>query len=210
MVRILIVDDHAIVRRGLKEILADDLGEVWCGEAADADNAYRQIASQLWDVIILDINLPTHSGLDVLHHIRHQSQPPPVLVLSMYPEDQYAMRALKAGASGYLTKESATDELSAAVRKVLHGGRYVSETMAEQLALQVGTEGVRALHEQLSDREYDVMRRLASGQTVSEIARELDLSVKTVSTYRTRTLEKLHLRNNAELMSYALRRELVL
>jgi two-component system invasion response regulator UvrY len=208
--RILIVDDHAIVRRGLRQLLSDEYGDVEVGEAGNAAEALEHVHHAKWDVIILDISMPGRSGLDVLKEIKKEQPAAPVLVLSMHPEDQLATRALKAGASGYMTKESATEELVGAVNKVLEGGNYVSPTLAELLARDIGRDtGDVNLHERLSDREYEVMIMIASGKSVSEIADELSLSVKTISTYRARVLEKVHLKSNAELARYAIKHGLV-
>jgi DNA-binding NarL/FixJ family response regulator len=209
--KVLIVDDHAIVRRGLQQILLDEYDDIEFGEATNAGEALQQIYRQSWDVIILDISMPGgRSGLDVLKEIKKDRPGSRVLVLSMHPEDQLATRVLKAGASGYMTKESAPDELVTAINKVLEGGSYVSPSLAELLAreIQRGT-GDEALHKRLSDREYEVMIMIASGKTVSEIAEDLSLSVKTISTYRTRVLEKIHMKSNAELARYAIRHGLV-
>lgn len=208
--KILIVDDHAIVRRGLRQLLSDEFGDVQFGEAGNAAEALEQSHRAAWDVIILDISMPGRSGLDVLKEIKKEQPGVPVLVLSMHPEDQLATRALKAGASGYMTKESATEELVGAVSKVLAGGNYVSPNLAELLARDLGREtGDVDLHERLSDREYEVMIMIASGKSVSEIAEELSLSVKTISTYRTRVLDKVHMKSNAELARYAIKHGLV-
>lgn len=208
--KILIVDDHAIVRRGLRQLLSDRYDDVEVGEAGNAAEALEHVHRAKWDVIILDISMPGRSGLDVLKEIKKEQPAAPVLVLSMHPEDQLATRALKAGASGYMTKESATEELVGAVNKVLEGGNYVSPTLAELLARDIGRDtGDVNLHERLSDREYEVMIMIASGKSVSEIADELSLSVKTISTYRTRVLEKVHVKSNAELARYAIKHGLV-
>jgi DNA-binding NarL/FixJ family response regulator len=209
--RVLIVDDHAIVRRGLQQILLDEYDDIEFGEATNAGEALQQVYGQSWDVIILDISMPGgRSGLDVLKEIRKDRSDARVLVLSMHPEDQLATRVLKAGASGYMTKESAPDELVNAVKKVLAGGSYVSPSLAELLAREIrrGT-GDEALHKRLSDREYEVMIKIASGTTVSAIADELSLSVKTISTYRARVLEKMQMKSNAELARYAIKHGLV-
>jgi DNA-binding NarL/FixJ family response regulator len=207
--RILIVDDHGVVRRGLKQILEAELGSVECCEAVDGVDALVQIRNSSWDVVVLDITLPQRSGLDVLKEIRGFKPDLPVLVLSMHPEDQYGVRVLRAGASGYLTKESAPEELGDAVRKVLAGGHYVSPALAEKLAGDVGRVKHQAPHELLSDREYQVMCLIASGKTVSEIAEMLSLSVKTISTYRSRILDKMDVKDNAKLTYYALDQGLV-
>ncbi len=205
MINVLIADDHAVVRRGLKQILAEDLSVGEVGEACDTHDLLRVVRQRPWDVVVLDITMPGRSGLDALKQLRQEWPRLPVLVLSMHPEDQYAVRALKAGASGYMTKESAPEELVGAIRRVLRGGRYISPSLAERLAVGVEQEGKQAL----SDREYEVMLKIASGRTVGEIAAELGLSVKTVSTYRARVLEKMGMRTNAELTRYAIQKRLV-
>jgi len=209
MLRILIADDHPLVRRGLKQIIAETPDMVVADEAADGREALSKAATGDYDVVLLDITMPFNSGVDVLSQLRYERPTLPVLMLSMHPEEQYAVRALRAGASGYLTKESAPEELVAAIRKVSTGGTYVSASLAERLANIVQSDGEALPHETLSRRECQVMCLIASGKTVSEVARELALSVKTISTYRARILEKLNLRNNAELMRYALKNQLV-
>ena len=210
MMRILIVDDHAIVRRGLRELLSDEFHRVAFGEASDAQQALEQLRKKEWDVALLDIALPGKSGLDLLKELKTEWPKLPVLILSAHPEDQFAVRALKAGAGGYMTKESAPEELAKAIRKVLAGGRYVSPALAEKLALGVRKDLTRTPHETLSDREYDVMSRIGSGKTVTEIAGELSLSAKTISTYRARILEKLGVRNSTGIVQYAMRNGLVI
>lgn len=209
MIRVLIADDHAILRRGLKEILMRELDGVMCGEAENGQLALDQIQSRDWDLLILDITMPGRGGLDVLKNLKALRPRLPVLVLSMHPEDQYGKRVLKAGASGYMNKESAPEELMKAVRKLLGGGRYVSPALAETLASDLSQDTGRPAHESLSDREFEVLRKIASGKTVSQIAEELHLSVTTVSTYRARILEKMGMSTTAELMRYALRNHLV-
>ena len=207
--RVLISDDHAILRSGLKEILMRELPGVVCGEAENAREVLDQVERHRWDLVILDVTMPGPSGVDVLRDLKRLHPKLPVLVLSMHPEDQYGKRMLKAGASGYMNKGVAPDELIKAIQKVLSGGRYVSQELAEKLALELGEESGRPPHETLSDREFEVLRMLASGKTVSEIAETLHLSVTTVSTYRGRILEKMNLSTTAELMHYALRNRLV-
>jgi two-component system invasion response regulator UvrY len=209
MIRVLIADDHAILRRGLTEILVRDLDEVVCGEAESAQQVIEQVQSGEWDLIILDITMPGRSGLDALRDLRKLRPKLPVLVLSMHPEDQYGKRVLKAGASGFMNKESAPEELIKAIRKILAGGRYVSPALAETLAVQLNDETDRALHERLSDREFEVLRKIAVGRTVVQISEELHLSVPTVNTYRARILEKMGLSTTAELIHYAVRHQLV-
>jgi len=209
MMRVLIVDDHAILRRGLRSLLSDVFARAEFGEASNAEQALEQIEKKEWDVALLDITLPGKNGLDLLKELRAVRPRLPVLVLSVHPEDQFAVRALKAGAEGYMTKDSAPEELVQAIRKIMAGGRYVSPALAEKLALNVRKDLTRTPHETLSDREHEVMCRIASGKTVTEIARELSLSVKTISTYRTRILEKLGVRNSAEITRYAIQNGLV-
>ncbi|MBM4255427.1 MAG: response regulator transcription factor [Deltaproteobacteria bacterium] len=203
MIKVFIVDDHAIIRRGLKQIIADATDMFVAGEAPSISKALEQSRYCECDVIVLGFSLPDRSGLDVLKGFRHEQANRPVLVLTMYPEEQIAIRAFKAGAAGYLTKECSPEELIYALRKVADGGKYVSPVLAERLASRVAHHE-KLPHEFLSDREYQVLHFLATGKTVSEIARQLTLSVKTISTYRARLLEKMSLRNNAELMRYAL------
>ena len=209
MIRVLIADDHGILRRGLREILMRELEGVVCGEAENAQQVLAQVQNQNWDLAIVDITMPGRSGLDVLRDLQRVQPGLPVLVLSMHPEDQYGKRVLKAGASGYMNKESAPEELIKAIRRVLAGGRYVSPTLAEKLAVEWGTNAGRPLHDNLSDREFEVLRMIALGKTVSQIAAELHLSTTTVSTYRARILEKMNMTTTAELMRYALRNDLV-
>jgi DNA-binding NarL/FixJ family response regulator len=210
MIRVLIVDDHAILRRGLRALLSDEFPGARCGEASDGAQALKQLEKKEWDLALLDITLPGKSGLDVLGELKAARPRLPVLVLSVHPEDQFAVRVLKAGAEGYMTKETAPEELVKAIRKILAGGRYVSPSLAERLALNVRTDLTRTPHETLSDRQYEIMCRIASGKTVTEIAGELSLSVKTVSTHRARILEKLGLKTSAEITRYAIRNNLVL
>lgn len=209
MIRILIVDDHAILLRGLKEILEREFRDVSVGGAGTAEQALTQLDAENWDLVILDITMPGRSGVDVLRNLKALRPKLPVLVLSMHPEDQYGKRVLKAGASGYMNKESAPEELIKAVRKLLSGGRYVSPTLAETLAVDLGRDDDTPAHERLSDREFEVLRKMASGKTVGQIAQELHLSVPTVSTYRARILEKMGMSTNAELIRYALSHHLV-
>ena len=212
MLRILIADDHPVFRRGLEQIIQETADMVVAAEAADGREALLKAETGDYDVVLLDITMPFRNGLDVLSQLKHlrPTLPTlPVLMLSMHPEEQYAVRALRAGASGYLTKESAPEELVAAIRKVSQGGKYVSASLAEHLASLVQEEGEALPHETLSGREYQVMCLIASGKTVSEAAGELSLSVKTVSTHRARILEKLKLKNTAELIRYVTKNELV-
>jgi DNA-binding NarL/FixJ family response regulator len=207
--RILITDDHAVVRQGLKLILADHFKKAVFGEARNATEALARVWKDKWDVVVLDITLRGRSGLEVLKEIKRAHPRLPVLILSMHPEDQFAVRLLKAGAAGYLTKESAGDELVGAIKKVVSGGRYISPALAERMASYLTLDIQKAPHERLSDREFLILRMFASGKQVSQIAKELSLSVSTVSTYRARILEKMDMKNNAELTRYALQRKLV-
>jgi len=209
MIKILIADDHAIVRKGLKQIVADTTEMVVADEASNGHEVLAKVSVNEYDVVVLDISMPGQSGLDVLKQIKGERPLLPVLMLSVYPEEQYAVRALKAGASGYLTKESAPDELIGAIRKVCRGGKYISPSLSEHLAthLEVGAE--KPLHETLSDREYQVMCMIARGMSVKEIADQLYLSPKTISTYRSRILEKMTLKSNAELTYYAIKNRLI-
>jgi DNA-binding NarL/FixJ family response regulator len=209
MLRILLADDHAIVRKGLKETLEEELGRVSFGEAENGQQVLDQVRKQSWDLVVLDINMEGRSGLDVLVEMRRASGAPPVLILSMYPEAEFAVRALKHGAAGYLNKQSAPEELVAAVKKVLAGGRYISAAVADRLAadLQRGTD--KPPHESLSSREFQVMRMIAVGKSLKEIADELSISAKTVGTYHLRLLEKMGMKSDIEITRYALTHKLV-
>ena len=209
MIKILIADDHAIVRKGLKQILSETSDMIVAAEAADGRQCLELVWKKDLDLVLLDISMPGRGGLDILKELKCEKPKLPVLILSMYPEEQYAVRALKAGASGYLTKESAPEELIAAIRKVSQGGKYVSSSLAEKLAVYLETDAEKPVHEMLSDREYQVMLMIASGKTVKQIADELSLSVKTISTYRARTLIKMGMKNNAEITYYAIKKALV-
>lgn len=209
MIKILIADDHAIVREGLKQIVAEQSDMIVAGEAHNAQGVLDLLQKQEWDVVVLDINMPGRSGLDVLKEIKQQHPKLPVLVLSVHPEDQYGLRVLKAGAAGFMNKESAPAELVSAIRKVYRGGKYVSASLAERLAFHLEEDIDRPLHEALSDREFQVMCLIASGKTTTEIAQKLNLSVKTISTYRARILEKMKMKSNAELTHYAIQYGLV-
>jgi two-component system invasion response regulator UvrY len=208
-VRFLIVDDHALIRRGSRELLSEAFPEAQFEEAGTGEDALGLVGRLPFDLAILDISMPRRGGLDALKEMHERVPQLPVLVLSQHGEEQYAIRALRAGARGYLTKNSAPEELVRAARKILGGGKYVSESLAERLADSLAVDHAKPLHATLSDRELEVLRFLASGQAVKEIAAELSLSEKTVSTYRTRVLEKLDMKSNAELMRYALRVGLV-
>jgi len=207
--RILVCDDHPIVRRGLREILEQAGAPVTVGEAASAAEGLALARKQSWDTVVLDITMPGRSGLELLKELKSERPHVPVLVLSVHPAEQYAVRVLRAGASGYLTKESAPEELLTAIRHIVRGGRYISPSVGETLADDLGRPAEQLPHHGLSDREFEIMRRLASGKRVSEIADQLHLSVKTVSTYRARVLRKLNLRTTAEIMRYALKHGLV-
>jgi len=209
MLRILIADDHDVVRKGLIQILAKSFPGTDVDEAADGRQALALAEKGSYALVLLDISMPGRGGLEVLKEVKRQRPGVPVLVLSMHPEEEYAVRAFRAGASGYLTKDSAAEELVRAVRTVLAGRRYLSASLTEMLARELESNGVGPRHNALSDRELQVMRMLASGKTVTEIADELSLSVKTISTYRSRILEKLQVRNNAELARYAFENRLV-
>lgn len=209
MIRVCVVDDHAVVREGLKRIIAESPGMAVTAEAGDGIEAMQVLQTNPCDIVVLDITMPNRNGLDVLKQIHAETPRMPVLVLSMHGEDQYAVRVLRAGASGYLTKESAPFKLVQAIRKVVRGGKYVSTTLAEKLVFDLDSRSTKAPHEVLSDREYQVLCMIASGKTVTIIAEELGLSVKTVSTYRIRILEKLNMKNNAELTRYAIKEGLV-
>jgi two-component system invasion response regulator UvrY len=209
VIHVLIADDHAIVRQGLKQILADTADMVVKGEAENGVDAVRMARSGEWDVVLLDISLPDKNGIEVLKQIKKEHPKLPVLMLSTHTEDQYGLRALKDGASGYLSKLSAPAQLVTAIRQVASGRKYVSPELAEQLANAVNRDLERPLHESLSDREYQTLCMIASGKTLSEIASDLSLSVKTVSVYRSRLLEKMQLKNNAELTHYAMKNKLV-
>ena len=209
MINVLIADDHPIVRQGLRQILSGISDIRLAGEAVDSQETLDQVRAGGWDVLVLDITMPGRSGFDILKELKHEQPDLPVLVLSIHAEEQFAVRVLKAGASGYLTKENAPDELVKAIRKVVSGGRYISRNLAETLAFGLDMDSARPQHETLSDREFQVMQLMASGKTLAEIAGELSLSAKTVSTYRTRLLEKLNLKTNAELIRYAIEHGLI-
>jgi DNA-binding NarL/FixJ family response regulator len=208
MHRILLVDDHAVVRRGVRAILEDRLAGIDVNEASTGEEALARLDERL-DAIVLDLSMPGRSGFDLLAEIKHRQPKVPVLIMSLHAEDQYAVRALRAGAAGYLTKSAAPEQLVAAVTKIMRGGRYVSDMVAERLAAEATGMPAENRHDRLSDREFDVMRGIASGNSVSEIAAHMHLSVKTVSTYRTRLLDKMGMTNNAELTRYALEHGLV-
>jgi two-component system, NarL family, invasion response regulator UvrY len=209
MIRILIADDHAIVRKGLRQLLLEEFPSAKVEETGDAETLVNKAMLEAWDVVICDLSMPGRSGLDALRQIRQSAPSLPVLIMSMHPEDQYALRVLKAGASGYLSKESIHDDLIKAIHTVLLGKKFITPTIAEKLADAFDADSGQQLHESLSDREFDVFKLLATGKSVSEIAAQLSLSVTTVSTYRARIMEKMSMRSNAELTRYALEKALI-
>ncbi|OHD70946.1 MAG: DNA-binding response regulator [Spirochaetes bacterium RBG_16_49_21] len=204
MKKIIIADDHEIVRAGLKQIIAGDSDMVVAGEATNGQELLEMVRKKKYDVVLLDIKMPGRSGLEILKQLKLEQPSLPVLVLSMHPEEQYAVRTIKAGASGYITKETAPEKLKEAIHKVCRGGKYISPTLAEKLADSIADSRNNPLHEYLTDREFQVLCMIASGKRITDIARELFLSVKTISTYRQRILEKMHLKNNAELTHYVI------
>ena len=208
MAKILIVEDHPIFRRGLKEILARESQFAVIGEARDAIEAWEHLRKERWDVVVIDINLPGKSGVELLAELKQQRPKLPKLILSAYPEDQYALRMLRAGASGYLTKDRTPEELVKALMKLLRGEKYVSDSLADKLVSNLDRSG-KPPHESLSDREYEVMRMIAAGKAPREIASLLHLSPRTVNTYRARVLQKLKLKNNAQLIHYAIENKLL-
>ena len=210
MIRILIADDHAIVRRGMKQLLLEQYPFARIGEASNVEDLIRLIVNQKkWDVVVCDMNMPGRSGLDAIMQIKEIAPGLPVLIMSMYPEDQYALRVLKSGAAGYLAKETIHDDIVKAIETVIKGKRYITLSLAEKLAESVNNETKKALHEVLSDREFDVFKLLASGKTITEIAIQLSLSSTTVSTYRSRIMEKMKMKSNAELARYAIESRLI-
>jgi two-component system invasion response regulator UvrY len=209
MLKILIADDHAIVRKGLKQILIEEFPSVVIGEVADTEGLLTEIINNSWSLVICDMNMPGRSGLDALNQLRQVAPQLPVLIMSIYPEDQYALRAIKAGAAGYLEKETIHDNIVKAIQTVQLGKKFITPSVAEKLADAFNNNSNRQPHELLSDREFDVFKLLASGKSVSEIAGRLNLSTTTVSTYRSRILEKMGIRSNADLTRYALERKLI-
>jgi two-component system invasion response regulator UvrY len=209
MMKILIADDHSVVREGLKQILSERSDMAVTAEASTGHEVLKQIEKNNFDLVVLDISMPGRGGLDILKEIRNKRPKLPVLILSMYPEEQYAVRVLKAGASGYMTKDSAPHELINAIKQISKGKKYVSPSLAEKLAVDLEISTGKPLHESLSDREYQVMCMIASGKTLKEIAEQLSLSIKTISTYRSRILEKMNMKSNAELTHYAIKNSLV-
>ena len=204
MTKILVADDHPIVRQGLKQILSDYPDLTIADEAGTGQDVLAKVGKKDFDIVLLDISMPGRNGLDILKELKTKKPKLPVLVLSIHPEDQYAVRVLKLGAAGYLTKESLPEELVAAIRKVARGRKYVSNSLAEKLAADLEINAEKSPHENLSDREYQVMSMIASGKRLKDVAEELSLSIKTISTYRSRIMEKMNMRNNAELIRYAL------
>jgi DNA-binding NarL/FixJ family response regulator len=209
MIKILIADDHSIVREGLKQIVADTSDMIVTDEASDGHEVLALLSKNTYDVVVLDIAMPGPTGLEILKQIKRKSPKFPVLILSVHPEEQYAIRALKAGASGYLTKESAPDELITAIRKISTGGKYITSSLAEKLAFELEADSEKPPHKTLSDREFEVMCMIAKGKTTKDIAEELYLSPKTVSTYRSRILEKMKLKSNGGLTHYAINNRLI-
>jgi DNA-binding NarL/FixJ family response regulator len=209
MIKVLVCDDHAVVRKGIRGILSETDDIAVMGEAATAPDVLRLVREQRWNVVVLDISLPGGNGIELIGEIRRERPDARVLILTMHPEEQYAVRALRAGASGFLTKESAPEKLVEAVRRVASGGKYVTPELAETLASAISGELPGQPHERLSDREFEVLKLIASGRTVSQIAQDLSLSVKTISTHRTRILQKMNMSTNAELTHYAIKAGLV-
>jgi DNA-binding NarL/FixJ family response regulator len=209
MIKILVVDDHTIVRDGVKRILVDTPDMVVADEASNGEEVINKVGNNHYDLVLLDISLPGRDGLDVLKQLKCTNPGIPVLILSMYPEEHYAVRSLRAGASGYLTKQSSSDELIGAIRKVAQGRRYITPSLAEKLAFELGVDVRKLPHEKLSDREYQVMCMFGSGKTVKEIAETLSLSIRTISTHRAHILKKMEMKNNAQLTYYAIKNALV-
>jgi DNA-binding NarL/FixJ family response regulator len=209
MLRILIADDHAIVRKGLKQVILEEYPSAVIKEVADAEDLLKEVIAQEWNIVICDMNMPGRSGLDALNQIKQASPQLPVLIMSMYPEDQYALRVLKAGAAGYLGKDSIHDDIIKAIQTLQLGKKFITPSIAEKLATSLGQDTNLQSHEMLSDREFDVFKLLASGKSVSEIAAQLSLSATTVSTYRSRIMEKMGIQSNAGLTRYALEKNLI-
>lgn len=208
-IKILIADDHAIVREGLKQIVGEEKDILVAGEAENSSKLMELLEKEKWSLVVLDINMPGKSGLEALKDIKNLYPDLPVLILSMFSEDQYGLRAIKAGASGYLKKVSAPNELVAAIRKIISGGKYINQSLAEKLAEKFESAKKELLHEKLSDREYQIMCNIALGKTAEEIAQELSLSINTIYSYRNRILEKMSMRSNVELTQYVLQNKLV-
>jgi DNA-binding NarL/FixJ family response regulator len=209
MIRVLIADDHTVVRRGLRQILLEGFPTAQIEEVPDAEELIKRVMQAEWDVVISDLSMPGRSGLEALQQIKQVQPKLPVLILSIHPEEQYAIRVLKAGASGYLSKDSAPDQLVNAVQRVLLGKKYITDTIAEKLASVLDQDSNKSPHEYLSDREFSVLKMLAAGKSVSEIAESLFLSVTTVSTYRSRIMTKMNMKSNADLTLYAVEHKLL-
>lgn len=209
MIRVLIADDHAIVRKGLKQLITDAYPTAHIGEVSNVESLVSEVMKSEWDLVITDINMPGRSGVEALHQVKQINPKLPVLIMSMYPEDQYALRVLKGGASGYLSKETVHEDLVKAMQAILNGRKYITPSIAEKLAGALDAGSSKELHETLSDREFDVLKMLAQGRSVSEIAEELALSATTVSTYRSRIMEKMSMKTNADLTRYALEKKLI-
>lgn len=209
MLRILIADDHAIIRKGLKEILYEQYPSALIEEVKDAEEVFKKTIGKEWDIIICDLSMPGRSGLDVVQQVKQNYPKLPVLILSIHPEEQYAIRVLKAGAAGYLSKDAATEELVKAVQRVLHGRKYVSSAIAEKMATELSRDKTNSPHETLSHREFDVFKLISEGKTISEIASQLSLCITTISTYRSRVLTKMDMKTNAELTRYGLENKLI-
>ncbi len=208
-IQILIADDHPIVRAGLKQIISETNDMTVADEAGNGQEVLNLVRKKEYDLLLLDISMPGRNGLEILKELKSEYPKFPVLILSIYPEEQYAVRAFRAGASGYLTKASAPNELISAINKIVKGGRYVSESLAEKLTYYLDEDISKPLHDLLTDREYQVMLMLGSGKTVKEVAEELFLSVKTISTYRTHILDKMKMKNNAEVTLYVVKNQLI-
>ena len=209
MIKILIADDHAIVREGLKQIVAEEKDMLVAGEAGNTNEMFDLLKKEDFAIIILDISMPGRSGLEALKFLRKNYQEVPTLILSMFSEEQYGLRALKAGAAGYLKKVSAPTELVSAIRKIVSGGKYINQSLAEKLAGEYDSDRKERMHDKLSDREYQIMCLIASGKSAEEIALDLSISINTVYSYRNRILEKMHLKSNVELTQYALQHKLI-
>ncbi len=209
MIKILIADDHAIVREGLKQIVAEESDMKVTGEAANASELFELLDKDSWEIVVLDINMPGKSGLEALKEMKTRNIKVPVLILSMFSEEQYGIRVIKAGAAGYLKKVSAPTELVSVIRKIVGGGKYISPTLAEKLADNFDVNNKKALHQNLSDREYQIMCFISLGKSAEEIAEELAISIHTVYSYRNRILEKMHLKSNVELTQYAIQNKLI-
>ena len=209
MIKILIADDHAIVREGLKQIVAEESDLKVTGEAANANELFELLEKDSWEIVVLDINMPGKSGLEALKEMKTRNIKVPVLILSMFSEDQYGLRAIKAGAAGYLKKVSAPTDLVSAIRKIVGGGKYISPTLAEKLADNFDANNKKVPHQNLSDREYQIMCFISLGKSAEEIAEELAISIHTVYSYRNRILEKMHLKSNVELTQYAIQNKLI-